>query len=82
MAARQRRIYELLEPRVVRASRAVRVEITGGLLRVLALTVLPVGVAVSALTADPDLDISPFWTALILPIVVSALGTLAWGRPS
>jgi hypothetical protein len=82
MAVQQRRVSELLEPRLVRTSRAVRVEITGGLLRVLAQTVLPVGVAVIALTANPDLGISPFWTALILPIVVSALGTLAWGRPS
>ncbi len=62
----------------VRKSRAVRVEITGALLRMLALTVLPVGVAVIALAANLDLGISPFWTALILLIVVSALGTLAW----
>ena len=62
----------------VRKAQTVRVAMSGGLVRMLALIILPVVIAVIALLTDVDIGSGRWVSAGILLIAISGLATLAW----
>ena len=62
----------------VRKAQTVRIGMSAGLVRMVALIILPIAVALIALLTDTDIGAGKWLSAWILLIAISALATLTW----